>query len=141
MYDGCRTETITAPVLATGAFWFAFFKLCKRWCSCTNSFQPGWSWGNIMASSDGRSSRAWKALCARLRVELPPICWLCGGDIDLGLHHLDRWAWTLDHVQPLDTHPELAMDLANLRPAHRSCNSSKGSSTSTNAVRTSRTWC
>lgn len=94
-----------------------------------------------MAASDGRSSRAWKRLCAQLRRELPPICHLCGGDIDLGLHHLDKWAWTLDHVLALDTHPHLAMDPTNLRPAHRSCNSSKGTGSSTTSVRTSRTWC
>lgn len=95
-----------------------------------------------MASSDGRSSRAWKAICAQLKRELPPICWLCGGDIDLGLHHLDKWAWTLDHVLSLDEHPELAHELANLRPAHRTCNSSKGKHSSLPTQQHgSRVWC
>lgn len=96
-----------------------------------------------MASSDGRSSRAWKTLSAQLRRELPPICSICGDSIDLGLDPRHRMSWTLDHVLPMHTHPELAMDPANLRPAHRSCNSSKGKDGSVVAQHTSgsRMWC
>lgn len=95
-----------------------------------------------MASSDGRSSRAWKTLAAQLKVELPPICHLCGGTIDLSLPHLDRMAWTLDHVLSLHDYPHLAMDPVNLRPAHRSCNSRKGKGQPPSQhINASRTWC
>ena len=96
-----------------------------------------------MASSDGRSSRAWKALCSELRRELAPICWICGRDIDLTLDPRHRMSWTLDHVLPMHTHPELAMDRTNLRPAHRSCNSRKGKDGTVVVQHTqsSRVWC
>lgn len=77
-------------------------------------------------STAGRSHREWKRLCAWGKAELPSVCHICGDNIDQGIHYLDRWAWTLDHVESLDTHPHLAHDPANLRPAHRGCNSRKG---------------
>lgn len=93
----------------------------------------------------GRSTRNWKRLCAELKALLPPVCAHCGKGIDLSLHHLDKWAWTLDHVLARDTHPHLAEEPSNLVPMHRSCNSSLGnktkrSSTNTNTPRVSRRW-
>jgi len=58
------------------------------------------------------------------------ICWLCGRP----------GATTADHVVPLSKggHP---FDPANLRAAHRSCNSSRGAaSPSVSATPTSRRW-
>jgi 5-methylcytosine-specific restriction endonuclease McrA len=71
---------------------------------------------------DGRSWRKFVALCKR---ELPPVCHLCGGMINMGLHHNDPMAWTIDHRVPLAKGgaPE---DLNNAAPAHRRCNSMKG---------------
>jgi 5-methylcytosine-specific restriction endonuclease McrA len=90
----------------------------------------------------GRSHRTWRNLCGRLKYELPPVCHLCGGAIDLALHWNDRMAWTLDHVVPLDgdvyVHPH---DESNLAPAHRKCNSSKGNGKRTHTtVRVSRVY-
>jgi len=42
-------------------------------------------------------------------------CHLCG----------EMGADTADHLLPVTTHPHLRWDLANVRPAHRSCNSSR----------------
>lgn len=81
----------------------------------------------MYAKSDGRSSRKWKALCTRLKIEWEPICWLCGEWIDRSLPTNDKYAWTLDHKMSLDEHPEIdPLDINNLAPAHRSCNGKKG---------------
>lgn len=73
----------------------------------------------------GRDGRPWRRIVAIAKRELPPICHICGGIIDMGLHWNDARAWTLDHVTALANggDPE---SLANLRPAHRGCNSRKG---------------
>lgn len=73
----------------------------------------------------GRSDRRWYALTKKLKATLDPVCWICGKPIDLALHHTDRWSWTADHLQPLDTGVD-PYDEANILPAHRSCNSSRG---------------
>lgn len=74
----------------------------------------------------GRSDAQWIKLTRYLREVLPPVCWICGDAIDLALRHPHRMSWSLDHVKPLSTHPELAHDESNLRPAHLSCNSKRG---------------
>lgn len=48
-----------------------------------------------------------------------PNCWLCG----------QPGADSIDHVLPKHTHRELMWDLGNMKPAHGSCNSSKGAGT------------
>jgi 5-methylcytosine-specific restriction endonuclease McrA len=80
-----------------------------------------------------RGSNAYRQLCARIRRQHPPICWLCRGPIDLRLPYRDKatnrvntMCWSLDHVQPLDTYPHLALEPSNCRPAHYRCNSARG---------------
>jgi 5-methylcytosine-specific restriction endonuclease McrA len=85
-----------------------------------------------MAKHDGRSSQAWKRMRRQI-LEANDVCWLCG----------KPGANTIDHVLPLSQFPELAHDLGNLRPAHKTCNSSKGAGTGGNTVRPmprSRRW-
>lgn len=65
--------------------------------------------------SHGRKGHRWRQLRAMV-LESSDVCWLCG----------TPGADTIDHVLPLSIYPELAHDLSNLRPAHKSCNSSKG---------------
>lgn len=65
----------------------------------------------------------------RLRTEqrakrLP--CWLCGQPIDYTLYSDDPSAFSVDHVHPWSTHPELREDPGNLRSAHLHCNKSRG---------------
>jgi 5-methylcytosine-specific restriction endonuclease McrA len=81
---------------------------------------------------DGQSSRFYlkskkefRARCAE--AEAP--CWLCGQEIDYRIPwqgpitgYVDDDAFELDHLYPRSTHPELAEDPGNYRPAHRSCN-------------------
>lgn len=96
-----------------------------------------------VGSNGGRGSRAFRKLSARLRGELPPVCWLCCKPIDLALHHLDPWSWTLDHVTPLAVWPEGLLVESNLRPAHRRCNMLKGAggwTPSQDKPRSSRKW-
>jgi 5-methylcytosine-specific restriction endonuclease McrA len=77
-------------------------------------------------SIPGRNTPEWRALCKRLKRELPNICWVCGNEIDLSLSGRDKWGWSLDHVRKLSLHPELAEDESNLRPAHMWCNATRG---------------
>lgn len=50
-------------------------------------------------------------------------CWLCGGAIDMQLPPTHARAFTLDHLVPLSRGGELD---GEVKPAHRSCNSSRG---------------
>jgi 5-methylcytosine-specific restriction endonuclease McrA len=103
----------------------------------TNTGLPRFSGGILK----GRSGRPWRRLVALARRELPPVCHLCGGMIDMGLDHNDAMSWTLDHIRPLANggSPE---DLSNVAPAHRRCNSKKGANNSYNGnkIKRSRIW-
>lgn len=74
----------------------------------------------------GRNDKRWREICSRLRRTLPPVCWICGADIDLSISGREKWGWTLDHVNPLAQAPALALDESNLRPAHNICNATRG---------------
>lgn len=57
--------------------------------------------------TDRPSGRRWARLVAYVLNE-SRVCWLCGhGGAD-----------TADHVLPVATHPHLAWDVRNLKPAH-----------------------
>jgi 5-methylcytosine-specific restriction endonuclease McrA len=73
----------------------------------------------------GRGDTRWYKLSARLRKELPPYCWICSEEIDLTLHRNHKKSWTLDHLVPLSAGGD-PYDESNLRPAHRDCNSRRG---------------
>ncbi|MGD6749158.1 HNH endonuclease [Streptomyces sp. BH105] len=79
-----------------------------------------------MSTNAGRSGRRWRRVVAQLKAESLPICSICGYDIDMTLPHLDPLAWTAEHVVPLSAGGD-PYDRDNLRPAHRGCNSRKGS--------------
>jgi len=72
----------------------------------------------------GRSGRRWRTLSAQLKAQRLP-CWLCGQPINYD-NDGDPHAFTVDHVKPRSTHPELAEDPTNLRPAGARCNKSRG---------------
>lgn len=74
----------------------------------------------------GRNDPEWEELRKRLKLALPPYCWVCGEYIDRTISGRLPRGWTLDHVKPLSRHPELALDPSNLRPAHNVCNSTRG---------------
>jgi len=91
-----------------------------------------------MSSSGELGTRRWRNLCERLKRELPPICWLCGEEIDLSLSGRDRMGWTLDHVIPRSEAPGLTYEISNLRPAHNIHNSTRGGTRM--KVKYSRDW-
>lgn len=73
-------------------------------------------------------TRAWKNRVARerRRLEKNPeeaTCWLCGDPIDMRLPPLHRDAFTLDHLVPISRGGDIR---GETRPAHRSCNASRG---------------
>lgn len=88
----------------------------------------------------GRSGRPLTRLRDKIKREGSHICWLCGKPIDMALHYNDPWSWTMDHLIPLSDAPWLALDEANIREAHRSCNSSRGKRAPIRKVRASRNW-
>ena len=68
-------------------------------------------------------------------------CWLCGDPINPDLPRADPMHYQLDHIKPVSTHPELANDPANTRPAHAQCNNSRGNRAPTPGLtRNSRDW-
>ncbi len=71
--------------------------------------------------------RAYRKVRARFRAQCEKVgqpCHLCGQRIDYTEDSRDPWE--LDHFYPRSVRPELALDPANFRPAHRSCNRSRG---------------
>lgn len=53
-------------------------------------------------------------------------CWLCGQAIDYKLPHDDEMAFTVEHIHPQSTHPELINDPGNCVAAHARCNKRRG---------------
>lgn len=70
----------------------------------------------VVASSHGRSHRAYREARQRLKDEAPWLCWLCGQPISrMPFPHPQ--SWTADHVVPL-AEGGAPDDVTNLRPAH-----------------------
>lgn len=92
------------------------------------------------SDNDIRSTRRWRNLAERLKKERPPICHICGEDIDLEISGRMKRGWTLDHVKPLVEFPHLAFDESNLKPAHNECNASRGGRSGNSPVKLSRNW-
>lgn len=95
------------------------------------------------------SGRRWVEATAPFRqacAEAGAPCWLCDQPIDYSLHRNHRLSFTVDHVVALWTGRNVdPFDPRGWRPAHRSCNSSRGASDGNRlrrpAVdRTSRDW-
>jgi 5-methylcytosine-specific restriction endonuclease McrA len=77
-------------------------------------------------AAKARHSRRGQRLARELRAKRLP-CWLCGEAIDYTLPHDDDMAFSVDHIKPWSTHPELREDPANLAAAHQKCNKQRGS--------------
>ena len=88
----------------------------------------------------GRSGRPISRIRKRLKIEGSNICWLCSNPIDISLPHTDRMSWTVDHVLPLSLYPHLALELSNMREAHRSCNSARGQGNANKNSKITRDW-
>lgn len=91
-----------------------------------------------------RGGRAWRTVRAKFRTQCERddrTCWLCGQDIDYALPTDEPESWAPDHFHPVNTHPQLEFDIANLRPSHRLCNANRGARAPITAVFvTSRRW-
>ncbi|MDI9885918.1 HNH endonuclease [Streptomyces sp. HNM0645] len=90
-----------------------------------------------------RNGRPYRRLCDQQRAMQYP-CWICGTDIDYSLtgpeaskHPL---AFTLDHLLPVSKRPDLLLDPANARSAHRRCNSRRGNRMTVKTAGASRRW-
>ncbi len=74
-------------------------------------------------------TRSWRTLAADFKQhhqELSSVCWLCRQPINYEApgHHPD--SFEPDHFLPRNDYPELTLEWDNLRPAHCSCNRSRG---------------
>ena len=92
-----------------------------------------------MSLSRFHRSSAWKTLSRKQRQILLPICHVCGGWIDLNLHHGDKYSWTLDHIVSVDK-GGAPLDPANTAPAHRTCNGRKSNRDTPSRPHVSRPW-
>lgn len=93
---------------------------------------------------DPRGTTRWQRLRAQLyerdRRACAP-CWICGQPIDYRAAPGSPDAWEPDHVQPVALRPELAFDPGNIRPAHASCNRSRGANRGAPSIGSpSRDW-
>lgn len=92
-----------------------------------------------MAAIPGRTTAQYRTNRENLRAQRLP-CWLCRQDIDYDAPKADPLSFTADHVRSLKTHPELADEPTNLRPAHFKCNSSRQDRAPVLLGSSSRTW-
>jgi 5-methylcytosine-specific restriction endonuclease McrA len=76
-------------------------------------------------AAKARRSRRGQRLARELKAQHRP-CWLCGQAIDYSLPPDDDMAFSVDHIKPWSTHPELREDFANLAAAHQKCNKQRG---------------
>lgn len=94
---------------------------------------------------DTPQGRRVKAQCfKRDRAVNAPCIW-CHAPIDYSIGPYtrggDTWAWSPEHIKPRDRWPELALDPANIAPAHFRCNVRRRDKAGlTNLGRPSRDW-
>lgn len=76
-----------------------------------------------------RSQNGWQIQKLRDRArrtftlcEMPNCLCPAGRLIDKGLHYLDDWSFSIDHIVPVSVDPSLEYVWGNIRPAHRKCN-------------------
>ncbi|WP_091078991.1 HNH endonuclease [Nonomuraea wenchangensis] len=91
-----------------------------------------------MPRSKGRAGRPWRRARAQV-LAASNICWLCGRPIDMDLPPNHRMSATVDHIDPISRGGD-PLNIALLRPAHRSCNSSRGNKDPKPRRRQSRDW-
>lgn len=58
-----------------------------------------------------------------------PKCFYCKQPIDLRISSTASQGFTIDHLKPRSSHPELSKNPSNMAAAHKGCNSSKGTQT------------
>ena len=96
-----------------------------------------------MTENRNRGGYRWRQTAARFRsrcAKASAPCWLCGQPIDYSAPPQTPAAFEADHYHPVATHPHLAYMTSNLRPAHSSCNRSRGSKTVTSGPWVTPDW-
>lgn len=83
--------------------------------------------GSKQKRSLGHTGHRWRKLRASVLRE-SDVCWICG----------ERGSTSVDHIVPVSLDPTRALDPTNVRPAHLSCNSSRGNGR--RGMATSRPW-
>lgn len=96
--------------------------------------------GGVLSMSGGLNDHQWRKLCEWAKAVMPPVCHICGMDIDMSLSGRNPWGWSLDHVRSRRDFPELAYDPGNVRPAHMRCNSRKQAGDVPRRPKSSRRW-
>lgn len=98
----------------------------------------------MVAKNAGRSGRNWAKVVALVRSEMPWVCYVCRKPILKHLdHRTDPMGHTVDHDPPRKVLLELGLDpedLRYLKPAHRRCNSRKGTGEVPIPPKASRVW-
>ena len=69
---------------------------------------------------------AWQRLREQAKATYPPVCWLCHRPINLNLSGSHKYGWTLDHLDPIALYGPALPPLHRVRPAHRTCNVTRG---------------
>ena len=101
--------------------------------------------GDLRDKWDGPAGRRLRLRCfERDRAASAPCVW-CGAPIDYLLGPYKRggdvMAWSPEHVRPRSRWPELALDPANIAPAHFRCNAARQDRAGlTSLGRPSRRW-
>lgn len=93
----------------------------------------------MASDAAGRSSRRFERLKRNLRAERRPCC-ICKQPIDYSLVWPDEGSFSVEHIKPWSTHPELREDPSNLDAAHLGCNSARGRRSKPSLGHTSREW-
>ena len=94
-----------------------------------------------------RQSGAWRKARARVLANAT-VFHICGGALDFNAPPRSPMSPTVDHVLPLaatkhygeEIHRQMAFDPHNLRPAHQSCNSSRGAGRPARRTRKASRW-
>ena len=82
-----------------------------------------------MAKTAGRSGKRWAALREQIKAT-HPACYWCGQAINYQAVYPADDSFTVDHIKPWSTHPELREDPSNLKASHAKCNKVKGATDS-----------
>lgn len=97
--------------------------------------------------SSSKTERAgghrWRQLRARFKAQCEKRgdpCWLCGQPIDYSAPRYTESSFEADHAKPVSTHPHLELVIGNLRPAHSSCNRSRGAKVQVDGDWVSADW-
>jgi hypothetical protein len=93
-----------------------------------------------MATAEGLGAD-WRTFCAQVYRVYGYTCWLCNRPIDPTLPKSHPMSRTVDHLDARATHGYHLPHIERVRPAHRRCNSKRGTGARRpKPVKASRDW-